>query len=123
MAFENRFRVAIAAVVLCGTLGVAARAADVNVVGTWKGSMETQMGSVDNTITIESARPLAGTLQVGEYAGKLEKATLEGDKIAFQLTIDRGTITYEGTVSGDEMKLDVTGTTGNKMTLVAKRQK
>ena len=123
MTFENRVRVVVAAVVLCCTIGVSARAADVNVVGKWKGSMETQMGAVDNTITIETAKPLAGTVEVGEYKGKLEKATLEGDKIAFQLTIDRGTITYEGTVSGDEMKLDVTGTTGNKMTLVAKRQK
>jgi hypothetical protein len=39
------------------------------------------------------------------------------------VTIDAGTITYEGVVTGDEMKLTVTGTTGNKMTLIAKRQK
>ena len=48
---------------------------------------------------------------------------MDGEKIAFQITIEHGTIVYEGTVTGDEMKLAVTGTTGNKMALVAKRQK
>jgi len=61
-------------------------------------------------------------VKVGDYQGKLEQASLDGDKIAFQVTIEPGTLTYEGTISGDEMKLTVTGTTGNKMALVAKRQ-
>ncbi len=99
------------------------RSDHVNAVGVWKGAMDTEMGSVDNAITIDTAAPLAGKVTVGEYQGKIEKGTLDGDKIAFQITIQYGTIAYEGTVAGDEMKLNVTGTTGNKMTLVAKRQK
>ena len=40
----------------------------------------------------------------------------------FEVAFQRGPISYEGTVAGDEMKLDVTGTTGNQMTLVARQQ-
>jgi hypothetical protein len=94
-----------------------------DVAGTWKGTMETQMGPVEATITIQAGEALAGTVKMAEFEGKMEKAKLEGDKISFEINIQFGTISYDGTVSGDEMKLDVTGTTGNKMTLIAKRQK
>ena len=121
MAAKRWFRVA--AIVAACILGVTARAAEVNAVGVWKGSMDTQMGAIENTITIQSAAPLAGTVSVGEYQAKIEQASLDGDKIAFQITIAPGTVAYVGTVSGDDMKLTVTGTTGNTMALVAKRQK
>ena len=39
------------------------------------------------------------------------------------MSIEPGTIAYAGTVKGDEMTLEVTGTRGDKMSLVAKRQK
>jgi len=123
MALRYGTRAAALAVVLWGAVAAPGYAADVNVVGVWKGSMETQMGAVENTITIDAATPLAGTVKVGDYQGKLEKGKVDGERISFLITIDPGTITYEGTVTGDEMKLTVTGTTGNKMTLVAKRQK
>ena len=113
----------VAVIMGAGLLGGTPRAADVSAMGVWKGSMETQMGTVENTITIQSAAPLAGTVSVGDYQGKIEKASLDGDKIAFAVTIDPGTLSYQGVVSGDEMKLTVTGTTGNTMALVAKRQK
>jgi len=123
MALRYGTRAAALAVVLWGAVAAPGYAAGANVVGVWKGSMETQMGAVENTITIDAATPLAGTVKVGDYQGKLEKGKVDGEKISFLITIDPGTITYEGTVTGDEMKLTVTGTTGNKMTLVAKRQK
>ena len=123
MALRRGTRAVALAVVLCGAIVALAHAADANVVGVWKGSMETQMGAVENTITIDAAAPLAGTVRVGEYQGKIEKGRVDGEKISFLITIDPGTITYEGTVAGDEMKLTVTGTTGNKMNLIAKRQK
>jgi hypothetical protein len=123
MALEHRIRVVVLALALCCSIAAVAQKADVNVVGAWKGTMETQMGPVENTITIASAAPLAGAIKVGEYDSKIEKGTLDGEKISFEITIQYGTIAYEGIVSGDEMKLNVTGTTGTKMTLVAKRQK
>jgi hypothetical protein len=122
MTFGNRLRVVTLAV-FCSVFAAGLQAADVNVVGVWKGTMDSQMGAVDNTITIDTASPLAGKVAVGEYQGRIEKGTLDGEKIAFQITIEHGSIAYEGTVTGDEMKLTVTGTTGNKMALVAKRQK
>jgi hypothetical protein len=91
--------------------------------GTWKGTMETQMGPVEATITIQAGAALAGNVKIGEFEAKIEKANLEGDKISFEINIQYGTVSFAGTVSGDEMKLNVTGTTGNKMTLIAKRQK
>lgn len=48
------------AVVLWAGVAALARAADVNVVGVWKGSMETQMGTVETIITIDAPSPLAG---------------------------------------------------------------
>jgi hypothetical protein len=78
---------------------------------------------VATAITIEAAAPLAGNVKIAEYEGRIENGKLDGDKISFEIRIAPGTITYAGTVSGDEMNLNVVGTTGNKMTLVAKRQK
>ena len=91
--------------------------------GTWKGSMETQGGPVDVTITIHPGATLAGKIKAGEYEGTIENAKLNGDNIAFDMNIDPGTVKYVGTVAGDEMKLNVTGTQGTKYTLVCRRQK
>jgi len=91
--------------------------------GTWKGTMETQMGPVETIITLQAGEALAGTVKMADFEGKIEKAKLEGDKISFEINIQYGTVSFAGTVSGDEMKLNVTGTTGSMMTLIAKRQK
>jgi len=91
--------------------------------GTWKGSMETQMGQTDIAITFQSGATPTGKVQAGEYEGPIEKVKLAGESISFVANIAPGTLTFEGTVAGDEMKLDVTGTQGNKYKLVCKRQK
>ena len=91
--------------------------------GTWKGSMETQMGPTEVTITFQPGAALAGKVQAGEYEGSIENAKLAGEKVSFVASIGPGTLTFEGTVGGDEMKLDVTGTQGNKYKLICKRQK
>ena len=91
--------------------------------GTWKGSMETQMGAMGVIITIKPGATLAGTVQAGEYDGPIENAKVAGDKISFETTIGPGKLTFDGTVAGDELKLNVTGTQGDKYTLVCKRQK
>ena len=110
-------------VVLCCSAPAPAQVATADLAGTWKGTMETQMGPVENIITIEAGEPFAGSVKAGEFEARIEKAKREGNGISFQITIQYGTVAYEGTVSGDEMKLIVTGTTGNKMALIAKRQK
>ncbi len=91
--------------------------------GAWKGSMETQMGATEVTITIQPGAALAGKVKAGEYEARIENAKLEGSKIYFEMSIEPGKVTYEGTVTGDEMKLNVTGTQGDKYSLICKRQK
>ena len=93
------------------------------IAGTWKGSMETQMGDTEVIITIQPGAALAGNVKAGEYEAPIENGRLAGDKVSFEINIDPGKVTYEGTVAGDEMKLNVTGTQGNKYLLICKRQK
>ena len=122
MLFKLRYGVMAAMVLACYGVSLAQVAAP-DAKGVWKGTMETQMGAVETTITIDSVSPLAGTVHLADYAARIEKGVLDGQKIAFAITIEPGTITFEGAVAGDEMRLNVTGTTGNKMTLLARRQK
>ncbi|MCX6628758.1 MAG: hypothetical protein NTW28_14150 [Candidatus Solibacter sp.] len=91
--------------------------------GTWKGSMETQMGETAVIITIQPGAALAGTVQAGEYDAPIENAKVAGDKNSCETNFGPGKVTYEGTVASDELKLNVTGTQGNKYTLICKRQK
>lgn len=91
--------------------------------GAWKGSMETQMGATGVTITIQPGAALAGKVKAGEYEVPMEKARLDGNRISFEMNVEHGKVTYEGTVTGDEMKLNVTGTQGDKYSLICKRQK
>jgi hypothetical protein len=121
MTVMRRQLVTASLFVLVGLASAGARGADL--AGVWKGTMETQMGPVENTITIEPGPALAGKVHLATYEGRIEKGTLEGEAISFEITIEPGTIAYAGTVKGDEMTLEVTGTRGDKMALVVKRQK
>ena len=109
----------IIAIITMATFGL--NAADL--AGTWKGSMETQMGKTDVTITLTPGAALAGNVKVGEYEAPVEKAKLVGDGLAFEINIEHGKVAFDGTVGGDEMKFTVTGTQGDKYSLICKRQK
>jgi hypothetical protein len=102
---------------------VAADSAGTNLAGIWKGSMETQAGTSEVTITFQPGAAIAGTVQADQYKGRIDKATLEGDSIYFEVSIEPGTLVYEGTVAGDEIRFTVTGIQGNKYSLICKRQK
>jgi len=91
--------------------------------GTWKASMETQMGTMDVTITIQSAATLAGQVKAGDYQGAIENGKVDGDKISFEATIEPGKLAFEGTLAGDDMKLNMTGTQGTRYLLAFRRQK
>ena len=71
--------------------------------GTWKGSMETQMGATEVTITIQPGAVLAGKVKAGEYEAPIENAKVDGFKIYFEMNVEPGKVTYEGAVNGDEM--------------------
>jgi len=91
--------------------------------GTWRGSMNTQMGQTGIAIIFQPGTALTGKVEAGEYGGPIEDAKLEGDNISFVANIGPGTLKFKGTVAGDEMKLAVTGTQGDQYKLVCKRQK
>ena len=108
-------------IVVIAAMTLSLNAADL--AGTWKGSMETQIGETQVTITLQPGTALVGKVKAGEYEASIEKSKLDGDKIYFEINIEPGKVTYEGTVAGDEMKLNVTGTQGDKYSLICKRQK
>jgi hypothetical protein len=122
MTLTRFARTCVVALLLCWVSAGSARAADATTVGTWKGPMDTQIGTVDVALVIEGEAPLAGRATMDRYEGKIA-GKRDGDKLSFTVTLDHGVVKFEGTVSGDEMKLNVTGTQGDAMNLVAKRQK
>jgi hypothetical protein len=109
------------AAVIAAVLTFSLSAADV--AGAWKGTMETPMGPMETTITLQAGSELSGSVKTDFFESKIEKAKLDGDKIAFEINMDFGKLGYEGTVAGDEMKLTVTGPDGGKIPLTCKRQK
>lgn len=91
--------------------------------GQWKGSMETQQGTHEVTIAVQPGNSLAGKITIGDYESALENGKVDGNKISFEATFSVGKLVGEGTVTGDVMNLTITGTQGNKYTLICKRQK
>ena len=89
--------------------------------GIWKGSMETQMGNTEVVITVQQGTALAGQVKVAEFEGRIENAKVAGDNLSFEINIEHGKIAFEGTAAGDEMKLNVTGTQGNRHHLLDRR--
>ena len=106
---------------LAALMGLTLNAADL--AGTWKGSMETQMGESAVALTFQPGAKLAGKAKLGEYDGTIEKAVLDGDQIDFEISIGPGKLVFHGTVAGDEIKFNVVGTQGNSYSLVCRRQK
>jgi hypothetical protein len=97
-------------------------AADIN--GTWKGTMETPMGAMENTITLQAdGAKLSGLVKTDMFESKIENGALKDNKVSFIINMDFGTLTYEGTLDGDDLKLNVTGPDGSPTALNCKRQK
>jgi len=92
--------------------------------GTWKGTADTPMGPMETTITLQAdGEKLNGTVKTDMFESKIENGSLKGGKVSFAINMDFGTLTYEGAVAGDELKLKVTGPDGNPSDLNCKRQK
>ena len=103
-------------------LAVAAFAADI--AGTWKGTLETPMGPLENTFVLEAkGATLSGLVKTDFFEAKVENGKLDGDKVSFEINVEFGKLVYEGTLAEDELKLNVTGPDGGKTPLNAKRQK
>jgi hypothetical protein len=111
----------ISILVLAATMALALNAP--GIAGVWKGSTETQGGAMEATITIESGSGVAGFVAMTMAEGKIQNGKLEGDKITFEIETSYGKVAFAGTVAGDEMKLTMTGPSGNQYPLPCKRQK
>ncbi|MCC7174415.1 MAG: hypothetical protein IT159_04395 [Bryobacterales bacterium] len=94
-----------------------------DVAGAWKGTLDTEMGALTMTITIKAGPGVEGDFTSDMVQGQIQNGKLDGDKISFQVDTGYGKLGFEGTVAGDQMKLTLTGTTGNKYPLICKRQK
>jgi hypothetical protein len=95
-----------------------------DVSGIWKGSIDSPMGPLANTITLQvDGEKVDGFVKADMFEGKIEKGALNGDKISFIINMEYGMLEYEGTITGDEMNLSVTGPDGNPLQLKATRQK
>jgi hypothetical protein len=98
------------------------KAADLE--GVWKGSIDTQGGTVEMTFVLQPGPVLAGVVKSNQFGeAPIQKAKVEGDKISFEINITVGKLAFEGTVMGDDMNLAVTGTQGDKYNLNCKRLK
>jgi hypothetical protein len=91
--------------------------------GIWKGKLETAMGPMASTIILQTTdAKLAGSVKTDLYEAKIENVEVNGDKISFVTNTDFGMLYYEGTVTIEEMKLQVTGQDGNPLPLNVKKQ-
>ena len=112
------------ALVLTAALALALVAFAADVAGTWKGTLETPMGPIENTIVLEAkGASLTGSVKTDFFEAKVENGKLDGDRVSFEINVEFGKLVYEGTLAGDDLKLNVTGPDGSKIPLNAKRQK
>ena len=94
---------------LMAMCSMAALAADAS--GTWKASMETPNGTMDNTFTLKvEGDKLTGTITMGQMGeAPISEGKVEGDNVSFAVVREfngnQFRINYKGKVSGDEMKI------------------
>lgn len=117
------------AAVLTFTFATLHAHAATDVTGTWTGSISAPdgNGSFDLTFTFkQDGSALTGTVtaQQGEPL-TITNGKVDGDKISFNVSFNNTTITHDGTVSGDEIKLTTKSSDGSfpGSTLTLKRVK
>jgi opacity protein-like surface antigen len=104
------------AVLLAAVFAFTALAADIT--GTWKGSADTPMGTVDRTFVFKQD----GTKLTGETSSSMfgkstiDDGKVDGDNISFTVTISyQGNdvkINYTGKIDGEQLKLHVESPAG-----------
>ena len=93
--------------ILLAAFALVATAADVS--GTWKGTMETPMGAMDNTLVLKAdGAKLTGSLQGGPGGDmKIDEGKIDGDKVSFSVSMEFGKLVYSGTFTADDLKLKI----------------
>ena len=96
----------LALMAICSLVALAADAS-----GTWKGSVETPNGTMENTFTFKvDGDKLTGTITMGPMGeAPISEGKVDGDNISFavvrEMDGNQFRINYKGKVSGDEMKV------------------
>ena len=92
-----------------GAATVFAQAGPADVTGSWTGSMNA--GGNDMTITFhlkQDGAKLTGTVETGMGDPvEITNGKVDGEKVYWETSFNGSTIQHEGTVSGDEMKINV----------------
>jgi hypothetical protein len=101
-------------------------AADVD--GKWSGTIATPTGTYEQAFTFKAeGSKLTGTLSVGGTETPITNGKIDGNNIAFALTLNYGnmpfTVAYNGVVAGDEIKLSGEAGGGYRIEFVVKRVK
>lgn len=114
--------------VLAAISMLSAAAADIS--GTWKGTAETQNGTIQRTFVFHQQGTALTGETTSERTGKSEikDGKVEGDKVTFTVTMNfQGNefkVNYTGTVGGDEIKFRAEAADGAfGVDYVAKREK
>jgi hypothetical protein len=100
-----------------------------DVTGTWTGSIQGPDGGGGFNLTFtfkQDGATLTGTIDGGQGEPlAIKNGKVDGDKISFSIDFNGTTITHEGTVSGDEIKLNSKSSDGNfpASTMTLKRAK
>lgn len=114
--------------VLTLALGASSAFAATDVTGSWTAEMQSPDGnSMQLTFTFKQV----GAKLTGSVRGPqgdpidIQNGKVDGDKIYWETSFNGTTITHDGTVSGDEMKVSVKSSDGNfpGMDLTLKRSK
>jgi hypothetical protein len=102
----------------------AATAFAADAAGTWKGSIETIVGTAECTIIlIVDGEKISGSIKMDVFGAAIENGRVHGDKVSFTVHMDFGILTYEGVISEDELKFIVSASDGSWAPLNCKRQK
>jgi hypothetical protein len=82
-----------------------------DVTGTWKGTAETQFGTVERTFVFKvDGNKLTGETSSDRFGkSTIEDGKIDGDNLSFTITVsfqgNEGKVNYKGKVSGDTIKL------------------
>jgi hypothetical protein len=94
---------------LMAVCSLAALASDAS--GTWKATVETPNGAMENTFTLKvDGDKLTGTITMGQFGeAPISEGKVDGDNVSFlvvrEFNGNQFRINYKGKVAGDEMKL------------------
>ena len=101
-------------------------AADVD--GKWSGMIATPTGTYEQSFTFKAdGSKLTGTLSSGNNETPITNGKIDGNNIAFAVSLTFGnmpfTVAYSGIVTGDEIKLSGEAGGGYRIDYVVKRVK